>query len=54
MRLGGALRGLDGIELANANLVGRVMLAWDDERLDRETIVSALEQAGFRPVDSGE
>lgn len=50
MRLGGALRGLDGIESANANLMGQVFLAWDEDRLERDTIVAALERAGFRQV----
>jgi hypothetical protein len=51
-RLGGALRGLDGLEAANATLMGQVSLAWDDERLDRPTIFAALSRAGFRPVTS--
>jgi copper chaperone CopZ len=50
MRLGGALRRLDGIEAANANLMGEVSLTWDGDRLDRETIVEALARAGFRQV----
>jgi hypothetical protein len=53
LRLGGALRGLEGLELANANLMGQVTLAWDDERLDRGTILATLERAGFRPAASG-
>lgn len=48
MRLGGALGKLDGLESARANLVGEVSLAWDDELLARESIVAALERAGFR------
>jgi copper chaperone CopZ len=48
MRLGGALQGLDGLESANANLMGEVTLAWDDERLQRDKILAALERAGFR------
>ncbi len=51
MRLGGALGKLDGLESAHANLVGEVNLAWDDEMVERETIVAALERAGFRPGD---
>ena len=47
MRLGGALRRLEGIEAANANLLGELSLTWDDQRLDRETIVEALARAGF-------
>jgi copper chaperone CopZ len=50
MRLGGALRGLDGIESANANLMGRLSLSWDDERVERDAILAALARAGFRPV----
>ena len=48
MRLGGALQELDGIESANANLLGEVTLAWDEERLPREEIVAALARAGFQ------
>jgi copper chaperone CopZ len=48
LRLGGALEGLEGIESANANLMGEVTLAWDDERLPREEIVAALARAGFQ------
>jgi copper chaperone CopZ len=54
MRLGTSLRGLDGLESANANLMGEVMLAWDDERLARDEIVEALARAGFRPVAGAE
>ena len=50
LRLGGALGKVEGIESANANLMGQVALAWDDERVDREEIVAALDRAGFRPV----
>lgn len=50
MRLGGALGGLEGLESAYANLMGQVTFAWDDERLERGTILGALERAGFRPV----
>jgi copper chaperone CopZ len=54
MRLGASLEGLDGLEAANANLMGRVMLAWDDERLGRDDILEALARAGFRPATSPE
>lgn len=50
LRLGGALRGLEGLEAANANLLGQVRLAWDDERLSRDAILEALARAGFRPA----
>jgi copper chaperone CopZ len=48
MRLAAALRGHDGLEQANANLVGQVTLTWDDGRTSRDAIVSALATAGFR------
>ena len=50
MRLGSSLQGLDGLEAANANLMGQVTLAWDDERLARKDILEALERGGFMPV----
>jgi copper chaperone CopZ len=49
MRLGAALQGLEGIEFANANLLGELTLSWDEERLPRAEIVAALERAGFPP-----
>jgi copper chaperone CopZ len=50
-RLAGALRGHDGLEFANANLMGQVQLEWDDERTDRESILAAMAKAGFRPLE---
>ncbi len=47
-RLAGTLRGHDGLEAANANLMGQVMLTWDDEKTSREALVEALAKAGFR------
>jgi copper chaperone CopZ len=49
-RLAGALRGHEGLELANANLMGQVTLSWDDEHTSREALVDALATAGFREV----
>jgi copper chaperone CopZ len=49
-RLAVALQGNEGIEYANANLLGEVSLAWDDSRTSREEIVAALGRAGFREV----
>jgi copper chaperone CopZ len=54
MRLGASLEGLDGLEAANANLLGQVSLAWDDERLARKDILEALERGGFTPVSAPE
>jgi copper chaperone CopZ len=50
-RLAGALRGHDGLEFANANLMGQVQLEWDDERTDREEILAAMAKAGFRLLE---
>jgi copper chaperone CopZ len=50
VRLGATLRDLDGLEAANANLVGQVTLSWDDDRTDREAILARLAQGGFRQV----
>jgi copper chaperone CopZ len=49
-RLAVALRGIDGVEAANANLMGRVELTWDDERTSRPVLVDALARAGFHEV----
>ncbi|HVD65759.1 MAG TPA: heavy-metal-associated domain-containing protein [Gaiellaceae bacterium] len=54
MRLGSSLKGLDGLEAANANLLGEVRLSWDDERLARDDILQALARAGFRPAATAE
>lgn len=46
-RLAGALRGHEGLESANANLMGDVTLTWDEERTSREDILAALARFGF-------
>ena len=46
-RLAGALRGHEGIEYANANLMGEVALEWDEDRTSRAEIVAALARSGF-------
>jgi hypothetical protein len=48
MRLAHALQGHEGLEFANANLMGEIMLAWDEERTSREAILAAMARAGFR------
>ena len=50
LRLGGALRPLEGLESANANLTGQVTIAWDDDRIARDDILAAMARAGFRPA----
>ena len=49
-RLAAALQGHDGLEFANANLMGQVMLTWDEERTDLDALLAKLGQAGFRPA----
>jgi len=47
-RLAASLTGHEGLEAANANLMGQVTLSWDDERTSRENLLAALGKAGFR------
>ena len=49
-RLAGVLTGHDGLEAANANLMGQVTLVWDDEQTTREALLEAMSQGGFREV----
>ena len=42
LRLGAVLGKVQGIESANANLMGEVTLAWDDERVGRAEIVATM------------
>ena len=49
-RLAGTLRGHDGLEAANANLMGQVLLSWDDEQTSRDALVEALARGGFREI----
>jgi copper chaperone CopZ len=50
MRLAKMLEGQEGLEEANANLMGQVTLAWDNERTQRETLLDAMARCGFREV----
>ena len=49
-RLAAALQGHDGLEYANANLMGQVTLGFDDERTNLEALLAAMGKAGFRPL----
>ena len=49
-RLAVALRGHDGLESANANLMGVVTLSWDDARTSRDELVAAMARGGFREL----
>ena len=52
MRLAKTLEGSEGIESANANLMGQVVLTYDDERTSRDAIVEAMARGGFREQHS--
>ena len=49
-RLAGALRGHEGIEYANANLMGEVTLEWYDGKISKDEIVAALARSGFPEI----
>ena len=48
MRLASTLEGAEGLEAANANLMGQVLLSYDDERTTRDALVELLARGGFR------
>ena len=48
MRLAGVLEGHEGLESANANLMGQVSLRYDDERTTRDALVEQMARGGFR------
>jgi copper chaperone CopZ len=48
LRLAKVLEGHEGLEAANANLMGMVSLVWDDERTSREALLGAMARGGFR------
>lgn len=50
MRLAKVLEAHDGLEAANANLLGHVVLQWDDDRTTRAALVDALARGGFREL----
>jgi copper chaperone CopZ len=51
-RLAVALRAHEGIQYANANLMGEVSLAWDEDKTTRSAIVDALARSGFPEIPS--
>jgi copper chaperone CopZ len=52
MRLAKMLEEHEGLEAANANLLGQVTLTWDDARTTREALLEAVARGGFREVVS--
>jgi len=51
LRLGKALEDHDGLELANANLMGVVTLQYDEERTSLQALLVKMSNAGFRASD---
>ena len=51
-RLAGTLRQVDGIESANANLMGMVALTWDADKTSRDAIVETLKRGGFPELEA--
>lgn len=49
-RLAGVLSGHEGLEAANATLMGQVSLVWDDEQTSREALLEAMARGGFREI----
>jgi copper chaperone CopZ len=52
-RLAGTLRQVEGIEAANANLMGQVSITWDADRTSRDAIVEMLTRGGFPELEPG-
>jgi copper chaperone CopZ len=48
MRLAKTLEAADGLEAANANLMGQVQLSYDDERTTRAALLELMARGGFR------
>ena len=46
-RLAATLSGHEGLEAANANLIGQVTLSWDEAQTSRAALVEAMARAGF-------
>jgi copper chaperone CopZ len=51
LRLAKTLEAHEGLEAANANLMGQVSLSWDDERTSRQALLDALARGGFRELE---
>jgi copper chaperone CopZ len=51
LRLAKVLEGHEGLEAANANLMGQVTVTWDDERTSRSALLEAMAGGGFRELE---
>jgi hypothetical protein len=50
MRLGKVLEGHEGLEAANATLMGQLTLSYDDELTSREALLKEIARGGFREL----
>ena len=50
MRLAKTLEGTEGLEFANATLMGQVQLQWNDELTTRDALVETMARGGFREL----
>jgi copper chaperone CopZ len=52
-RLAAVLTGHEGLESANANLMGEVTLSWNEEQTSRKILLEAMARGGFHEVQAG-
>ena len=50
-RLAVVLKYHPGLEYANANLMGQVVLSYDDEQTSRDALLATIALGGFRPLE---
>jgi len=50
-RLAKMLEGHQGLEAANANLMGQVTMSWDDDQTSRAALLEAMARGGFRELE---
>ena len=46
------LEGHEGLEAANANLLGQVTVTWDDAETSRDALLAAMARGGFREFEA--
>jgi copper chaperone CopZ len=53
MRLRHVLKDHDGLEAANANLMGELTVTYDDAATSREALLKDVARGGFREAEAG-
>jgi hypothetical protein len=51
LRLAKVLEDHQGLEAANASLMGQVTMSWDDDVTSRRALLDAMERGGFRELE---